>query len=1655
MTTLVEASARHCTHELFEAQAVRSPAAIAVESGDRLVTYRELNHRANQLAHHLIALGVRPETLVGVVLDRTPETLIALLAIMKAGGAYVPLDPALPLDRRTTMLADAEVGFLVTGGGPRETVLPGVRVVDTAAERDRIERRPTDNPDSGVRPENLAYCIYTSGSTGRPKAVAVPSGNLSNQVTCMTAALGIRPGDRLLQFTSIAMDAALQEIFPAWLGGGTLVLQPERVPSVTAFMRLLDELAVSVVSVPSSYWHHWVDELVRRPARPPRALRMVYVGGERILADRLRQWHSLGWSGQVGWLADYGPTETTLSSLLYTGLPEPEWQTVPIGRPIDGMRAYVLDEDQEPVAPGVVGEVHLAGVGVSRGYLNRQALTAEKFVPDPFGPPGARMYRTGDLGHELPDGQVQFVGRRDHQVKVNGHRIELGDVESALRRCDGVRDAIVLAREDAPGEPRLVAYTVGDGTSETALRARLAELLPPPMIPAAFVAVAEFPRSPVTGKLDRARLPDPRSAAQPAGPAPDSDVELTIAVLFAEVIGRPPRSRDEDFFAAGGDSLRALRLLDRVAAAVGVEMTFTDFARKPTIRALASARSGAPVVNRLAPRSRSAGRARRPASRAQQRLWFLDRFRRGTATYSIPLAYRIRGPVSMRRIDAALTAIVARHEALRTRLTADENGTLWQEVVPPEPVHARFTPVDSPAEALRLAGEEAGTPIPLDGPSLVRASCFGIGDEDVVFVLNVHHAVFDAWSLGVFWPEFRAEYAGERVAEPPFQYVDYAEWQNEWLSGPEAAEQRRFWREKLAGDLPLLHFPAARGVPGGPDGAMEPVRTGPRLREAVRGCARRHGTTEFAVLLAGFLATLYRHTRQEQLVVGVPVACRSLAGAEDVVGYFTNTVALRMFFDPELTFAQLLERTANELAEVMTRQELPFDEVVDSLSLPRQGERSPVYQAMFVMQDTLTDQTPRIDGLEVEELPVHSGTAKADLTCALRTGAAGYTGELEYSTALFDRSAATGWLDSFQTLLADAAERPSASLEGLRLASPGHQEAAVARINEDRETYPDPPTLHAGFEQLAKTMPEATAIEAGDRRIGYGELDARANRLARVLAEAGAGPERTVGLCLDRSAGLVVALLAVLKAGAAFVPLDAGLPVERIRTIAGEADLCAIVTAEPHLDLLADIPVPLVLEPDGEEDAAAPAVAVSTHNTAFVYYTSGSTGVPKGVVIDHRCAMRRIQWLVGRYRLGAGDRVLHKTPLIFDVAIWEIFGPLSTGATILLADPGAQVDPMHLRALLGRGNTTLAHFVPSMLDAFLDVVPPGPYPGLRWVMLTGEAVSNRLLSRYSRHFDAELHNAYGQTETSEVAVWEGRAHPGPGGVPIGRQVGVYRLFVLDAELNVVPPGVPGELCVAGLDGLARGYRGRPDLTAEKFVPNPYAIVPGERLYRTGDLAFADADGVLVFAGRIDQQTKIRGCRVEVGEVETILAGADAVRSCAVAARPDETGGTRLVAYVVGDGVSVTALAEHAARYLPAYMLPETYVLLDALPLTPSGKLDRARLPAPTAADRERRTGSAAPESPLEAELGRLWKELLGLDHLGHTDNFFAIGGNSLKSLQVLNRVNTTFGIEISVLEFFGTPTIRGLATSVERALTEQVASLSDDEAARRLGELRG
>ena len=1038
-----------CIHHLYEAQAALTPDAVAVAWDDGTLTFRDLDERANRFAGMLLDAGVRPERLVGVIMEPSPLLLVTMLGIWKAGGVYVPVDPSLPRGVAEAMLTDAGVVMLVRDA-QGEAAPDGVPVADV----DTLDLAgwPATSPAVAVDPVNLAYCVFTSGSTGKPKPVAVQHASFANHAVSLRDELKIGAMDRVLQSTAIAFDAALEEILPAWVAGGAVVVPAKRQFTSVEFTDLIDRLAVTMVSLPSAYWHQWVDDLTSGLVSLPPSLRIVFIGGDKIFVDKLRAWYRVPGAEAVDWVSDYGPTETTISVLLHRPtqaekIPDDgsdDYALVPIGYAFASGAIYILDEDLRPVPDGEPGDLWVGGPPVSRGYYGNPVVTAERYLPDPQGPPGSRMYRTGDRGSRRPDGTFVFLGRSDRQVKIRGYRVEPGQVESAVMRCAGVRDAVVIAVDDPPFGSRLVAYVEAeDGGSEAAIRAELGRLNAA-MMPQALVMMDRIPRSPLNGKVARSALPPvpavPAASARTDGPRMTT-LERVLGTLGGEVLGTAPLPPDDDFFAAGGDSLRGLQLLSRVTEVTGVALSFAQLRAASTVAGIAALVKGehkrdASTVASVLPSGERG--ERRPASRGQQALWFLNQVHRGAPTYAVPIAYRIRGPLDLERLDAAVSAIVDRHEALRTVFETAE-GKVWQRIQPSAPVRTEVCEVADLDEAIRRADQEARRPFDLASGPLLRSTCYRVDAEEHLWLLNVHHTVFDAWSLAVFRREFAAFYPGKSLPESAVQYTDYVAWQERWLRAAEAQEQRSYWRARLAGASPAAEVGSRReGGDGriGTGGFALPLPSDAFDPAALHQVARTCGTTAFVVLLAAFVTAVHRTVEAEEVVVGMPVACRNRPGTEDLIGYLVNLVALRMRVTEGMTFRELVAHADEVLTEALTRQELPFADVVEGAGQSAAAGQNPLFQAIFAPQSTPVDDNGDIEGLEISEVFVHSGTAKVALSWAVRQTAAGWAGEVEYSADRFDQASARQWQQSLWTLLAAGLADPGQRVDSLPL-SPG------------------------------------------------------------------------------------------------------------------------------------------------------------------------------------------------------------------------------------------------------------------------------------------------------------------------------------------------------------------------------------------------------------------------------------------------------------------------------------------------------------------------------------------------------------------------------------------------------------------------------------------
>ncbi|MET7511612.1 amino acid adenylation domain-containing protein [Streptomyces albidoflavus] len=1361
--------------------------------------------------------------------------------------------------------------------------------------------------------------------------------------------------------------------------------------------------------------------------------RSLVLGGEAASASWVGE--LLEAAGDRGVFNHYGPTETTIG--VATGRLTREQiagGTVPLGFPVANTRLYVLDDHLLPVPPGVTGELYIAGAGLARGYVGRPDLTAERFVADPFAADGSRMYRSGDQVRRRADGRLEYLGRADDQVKIRGFRIETGEVQAALTQHPAVAQAAVTARQDTPGDTRLVAYVVLADGQDTAPDATVAELgafaadrLPSHMVPAAFVVLEALPLA-SNGKLDRAALPAPVfGSGAGAGRGPVTVQEEILCGLFAEVLGVAEVGADEDFFALGGHSLLATRLISRVRAVFGCELSVRAVFEAPTAGALAGRLAAGPRVARpVLVAGERPGLV--PVSFAQQRLWFLGEFEGPSATYNLPAAFRIGGPLDAEALAAALGDVVARHESLRT-VFRDEAGTPVQVVLPAGAVEVhRLACAEHELDG--VVREASGHVFDLSAELPIRVTLASLTPEDHVLVVLFHHIASDGVSMRPFGADLSAAYEARLAGQAPewsplpVQYADYALWQRELLGSEEDPEsvlstQLAYWREALA-DLPAeLDYPTDRPRPAvaSQRGEVLEVELPAELHAGLVELARGHGVTLTMVAHAAVATVLSRLGAGADIAIGTPTAGRSDQALEDLVGFFVNTLVIRTDTSGDPSFGELLTRVRERSLTAYAHQDVPFERIVEALNPPRSTGRHPLFQIMLQVA-TGTEGNLELPGARCEPISPKLEAAKFDLNLRMRATLTedGQPGPLRafvgYAVDLFDAATVRRLLDRVTRVLRAAVDDPSVSLSGIGLLDEAERRSVLVDWNDTARPVPDT-TLPGLFAQQVARTPDRTALVHEGEHLTYAELDERANRLAHWLRQRGAGPETVVGVSLPRSCDLVVALLGVLKSGSPYLPLDRGYPAQRIAYMLENARPLLVLEALPDLDGLpgTELSGTTGLRPD---------------HPAYVIYTSGSTGRPKGVVVPHRAIVNRLLWMRSEYGLTPEDRVLQKTPAAFDVSVPEFFGPLTAGATLVMARPDGHRDPEYLSEVIRRERITTVHFVPSMLQAFLAEPTAAECTGLRRVLCSGEELPAGVAERFRELLDAELLNMYGPTETTvEVTAWPYAPVGDRAGLPIGHPAWNTRLYVLDDRLQPVAPGVAGELYLGGAQ-LARGYLGRPDLTADRFVACPFE--PGQRMYRSGDVVRWGADGALEFVGRADDQVKVRGFRIETGEVETVLAACAGVAQCAVVVR-DDAGGRRLVAYVVpatdASAVTPDLLSAHLSAALPEYMVPTAFVTLDALPVTPSGKLDRAALPAPVFG-----AGAGAGRGPATVQeeiLCGLFAEVLGMAEVGVGDDFFALGGHSLLATRLVNRVRAAFGCELSVRAVFEAPSVALLA----------------------------
>lgn len=1664
--------------QLFEEQVERTPEAVAVEAEGQQLRYSELNRRSNRLANYLRTLGVRPDTRVAICMERSLEMIVGLLAVLKAGGAYIPLDSEYPQDRLQFMIEDSKPVVLLTQPHLQRRftgMSPSLRVLDVTAAAPGSEDEPGSNlsPALDLRAGHAACVMYTSGSTGRPKGIEVAHRSIANLVLNSNY-MQPGPDDVIAQASNASFDVLLFELWGALLTGARLVvIRKHDVLSPKALAAKIREHRISILFLTTSVLNQAASDYPQAFA----GLRYLCFGGEQ--ADAQSASRVLTHSNPQHLLNLYGPTETTTFATRYE-ITSADDRTIPIGRPISNVQLYVLDQDGGPAPVGVIGEICIGGNGVARGYLGRPALTAERFVPDPYGTsagtPGRRIYWTGDLGRWRNDGNLEFVGRVDDQVKIRGFRIEPGEVAAMLRSHPMVEQAAVLAQEDADGQKRLVGYVVpatGENVDAGEIRRYLAEQLPDFMIPAAIVNLDNLPLGP-TGKLDRRALPMPSASAYAVQEyeAPVGEIERTVAAIWEDLLPVERVGRHDSFFALGGHSLLAMRVIGRIQQQLAIAITLGHIFEHPVLADLVSTLSRTEDAE-LPPISRANRSGKIPLSFAQKRLWFLAQIEEGSKTYHIPMTVRLHGDLDVITLRRALDHMVARHETLRTTFALID-GEPVQRIA--DPAENKFQLVEHDlrrhanpqTEQESLAVEEENTPFNLRTGPLARGRLLHESEGEYTLLITMHHIISDGWSMGIFCEELSALYAAfsreeeDSLPELPVQYADYAIWEQKWMEGDAPRPQEKYWKRTLQHAPALLELPTDRARPPQQDyrGAVHQLMLDQQTTAGLKKIGRQVGTTLHMTLLAGWAALLGRLTGQADVVVGTPVANRQRPELEGLIGFFVNMLALPVDLSGAPTVEELLRRVREVALAAHQNENLPFEHVVEILAPQRSPAYHPLFQAAFAWQN-MPEATLALPGVRVEPIEsVAYRAAKFDLTLFLQEGNGAITGGLEYSTALFDPQTIGRYAGYFRRLLAGMLADETAVVESLNILGETERQQILHDWNGAITELPSRSCIHSHFAAQTQKAPTALALIFGDQQLTYRELDRRANQLAHHLLSLGVQPEARLGICLERGVEMIVALMATLKAGAAYVPLDPEYPQDRLQFMIEDAQISALLTTSDVADRLqlGGNRQTVLLDKDrhviGMCSQQAPEIQLSDENLAYVIYTSGTTGRPKGVQCTHRGVVNLLYAFHARQPWEAGVRYGFLSSLSFDASVYEIFSALIFGGTLEPAPEKVRVDAWEMSRWLSEHRIHSAYIPPSMVPTLCEWAER--WPGklqLKKLMVGAEPLENALLLRLTASVPGlKVINAYGPTETTVVATIHevGRESPEATHAPIGNALNNAQIYVLDRQGFPAPVGVAGELYVGGV-GLARGYIGNPKLTAEKFVPNPYGEQPGERLYRTGDRVKWLAAGNLQFLGRVDDQVKIRGHRIEPGEIASRLLEHRGVAEAVVVVRNDLAAEKTLVAYyttaknsatqLINDpnsgSVGPNQLRAHLTARLPGYMVPAAYVRLDSLPLIPSGKLDRRALEKPTASAYPV-SAYEAPQGEVETALAMIWAEVLKVEQVGRHDNFFNLGGQSLLALRVIFLVNDYFLMELTVRTLFENPVLMDFAEAL-RSLSGRTA----------------
>ena len=1637
-------------HEWFENIVRNYTDSVAVEYKNNTITYSELNSQSNQLAHHLINEGIEKEDIVGICIDKSFEMVIASLAVLKSGAAFIPLDPSYPEERLNYIANDANIKLLVTIGNNEEIFQnQNIKVINIEKEKEKIETGLKSNPDIKIYESNLAYIIYTSGSTGKPKGVMLQHKGFCNLIEQMHNDFNITEDSSVLQFASYSFDASIAEIFMPLLKRAKLsVIDKELAISPELLVDFMNKSNVTHATLPPSLLS-LIDE-----HKIEKGKTFVSVGDSCSwsIAERF--------TNNVRLLNGYGPTEASVGSTWdVVNLEDKMYSlTAPIGKPIGNSKIFILDKNLKQVPIGGVGEIFIGGIGLARGYFNRPDLTAERFLPNPFANnPGERIYRTGDTARFLDSGAIEFIGRVDFQVKIRGFRIELGEIESQLNSFDEIKNSVVIASKDSNGNERLIGYIISDNKNidTDEIKNKLRSNLPDYMIPYAIIQLDEFPLTP-NGKVNRTVLPKAEEVTTNiTDELPTNANEEIIANIWKDILKINQVSINQNFFEIGGHSLLATQVISRLNESFNIQLPIKYIFEFPTISVLSkeiekfktSAKNKLPEIIKVDRNQRI------PLSFSQKRLWFLNELKPDDPSYNIINAFKLIGDLNVDFFIQSINLVIDKHEILRT-VFKNEHGEPYQKILDKIELNieqndfSNLSSEDVETKVRNIAIAESHTAFNLSEGPLLKIVLLKLKDSTNILVFTIHHIIADGWSIPILIKDIADNYNSllknkeVKQSELKIQFADYAVWQQTFLQSELYKTQLEYWKKELDGIQPLLELPLDKPRPSVQtfNGSKLSFSLEKNLTDSLNKISQQEGVTLYMTMLSAFQFLLAKYSNQNDVVIGTPIAGRNKKEIENLVGFFVNNLVIRTEFDNRLTFRKLLKNVRKKSLNAYSNQDLPFEKLVEELQPARDMSHAPIFQVMFVFQN-IPYNSLEISDMELEPLKIETGTTTFDLSLTLSEGKETITGEFEFNTDLFYTSTIEKLVKHYKLILNKLVENVKAKISKIELVTPEEKNKLLKEYNNTESSFNYNTTVNKVFENITEKYPDDIALKYNDiekavnQEITYSQLNKRANKLANLLISENIFTEDKVAICLERSLDLTTSIIATLKAGGAFLPVDPDYPDDRIRYMLEDSDSKFIITTENLLSKLNpadDVKVILLdkITLDNQSDENLN-LNILPENLAYVIYTSGSTGRPKGTMLTHKglCNLANVQKKA--FGIDNQSKVMQFSSLSFDASVWETVMAMLNGATLQLTTKDVVSSGEELSKLIESEKITTITLPPSVLS----VLHYKELPELKTIITAGEPVANELVNKWGSN--SNFFNAYGPTETTVCAsMFLCNEKTYPKGPPIGKPIDNFRLYVLDRNLNLLPEGIPGELCIGGV-GLARGYLHKPDLTADKFIPDPFSNSKGKRLYRTGDLVRYLPDGNIEFIGRIDEQVKVRGFRIELGEIDSQIRKLDNVLDTTVVVRENAAKEKQIIAYMVmrdNENIDIQNIRTSLGKVLPDYMIPAAFVKLDKLPLTPNGKVDKSALPAPTISGLDFGIEYVEPRNEIETKIVEIAKELLSLEKIGVLDNFFMLGGHSLLATQFISHIREAFQVEIPLRQIFETPTIEGIALAINKAI---------------------